>query len=210
MQDGLKEQDCINVMNICILLAAGTSSRFGSSKQLFILSCGKTILETCIETLVQVVDKVIVVTNEVFLNKNRKVIIVTNSINCRLKSIEAGLHYIDTHYSLSTRRVVIHDVARPFITTEQVSKILHYKKVLVQYCLKLTNGLIYKGAQCVSRDDYMELCTPLCINYKVCRLLCKNGIPYEFISGLTQEQYQLIPSSYKYLRKITTIDDIYI
>jgi 2-C-methyl-D-erythritol 4-phosphate cytidylyltransferase len=197
-------------MNICILLAAGTSSRFGSSKQLFILSSGKTILETCLETLVQVVDKVIVVTNEVFLNKNRKVIVVTNSINCRLKSIEAGLHYIDTHYSLSTRRVVIHDVARPFITSEQVSKILHSKKKLVQYCLKLTNGLIYKGTQCVSRDDYMELCTPLCIEYKTCRLLCKNKVPYEFISGLAQEEYQLIPSSYKYLRKITTIDDIYI
>ena len=199
-------------MNICILLAAGTSSRFGSSKQLFILPSGKTVLETCIETLVQVgeLGKVIVVTNKVFPNKNRKVICVTNSINCRLKSIEAGLHYIDTHYSLSTRRVVIHDVARPFITVDHILNLLQSKKVHVQYCLKLTNGLIYKGVQCVNRDDYMELCTPLCIEYKTCRLLCKNGVPYEFISGLTQEEYQLIPSSYKYLRKITTIDDIYI
>lgn len=197
-------------MNICILLAAGTSSRFGSSKQLFILPSGKTILETCIDTLLQVVDKIIVVTNEVFINKNRKVICVTNSINCRLKSIEVGLHYISTHYSLSTKRLVIHDVARPFITTNHILNLLQSKKVLVQYCLKLTNGLIYKGTQCVNRDDYMELCTPLCIEYKTCRLLCKNEVPYEFISGLSQEQYQLIPSSYKYLRKITTVDDIYI
>jgi 2-C-methyl-D-erythritol 4-phosphate cytidylyltransferase len=197
-------------MNICILLAAGTSSRFGSSKQLFILSSGKNILETCIETLLQVVDKIIVVTNEVLSNKNRKVICVTNSINCRLKSIEAGLHYIDTHYSLSTRKVIIHDVARPFITIDHISNLLHSKKILVQYYLKLTNGLIYKGIECVNRDDYMELCTPLCIEYKTCRLLCKKGVPYEFISGLLQEEYQLIPSSYKYLRKITTVNDIYI
>ena len=197
-------------MNICILLAAGTSSRFGTSKQLYTLSTGKTILETCIETLLKAVDKIIVVTNDNFPNKNRKVICVPNLINCRLQSIAAGLNYIDKHYSLGTRKIIIHDVARPFITPDQVYKLILNKTVYSQYVLKLTNGLIYKGTQCVSRDDYMELCTPLCFDYKVCKLLCRDGVPYEFINGLLATDIDLIPSSYKYLRKITVSNDIHV
>jgi len=194
-------------MNICILLAAGTSTRFGSIKQLYILPNGKTVLETCIETLLKVVDKIIVVTNESIPNKNRRVIFVPNSINCRLKSIEAGLRYIEKHYSLSTDKIVVHDAARPFITVDHIKKILSSKHVLAQYCMKLTNGLIYKGVQCVDRDDYMELCTPLCIDYKICMHICKNGVPYEFIDVI-KLPFDLIPSTHRYLRKLTTQDDV--
>lgn len=192
-------------MIICILLAAGTSSRFGSSKQFCILPNNKTCIETCIETLLQVVDKIIVVTNDSFPNKNRRVICVPNLINCRRKSIEVGLHYIDTHYSLSVKKVLIHDVARPFITVGHIQTLLSSTYKYSQYCLKLTNGLIYKGTQCVDRDDYMELCTPICIEY---RLLCKIKVPCEFIDLLKPNEYELIQSHYNYLRKITTMEDV--
>ena len=200
-------------MNICILLAAGKSLRFGSNKQLYTLpTTGKSVLDTCIQTLVKVVDKVIVVTNDMIHTKNRKVICVPNHIDCRLQSISAGLKYIDRYYSLKTLNIIIHDAARPFITVEHVQNLLKCRTKYSQYCLRLTNGLIYKGTKCVNRDEYMELCTPLCINYMICKKLCTNGVPYEFIDGLVSLKidYKLIPSSYKHLRKITTIDDIYV
>ena len=192
-------------MNICILLAAGKSIRFGtSSKQLHVLPSGETVLETCIETLLQVVDKIIIVTNDIVQYKNRRVICIPNNISCRLKSIEAGLHYIRTHYSLVTKKVLIHDVARPFITCKHIQRLLSSRYKYSQYCLKLTNGLIYKGVQCVDRDAYLELCTPICIEYN---LFCRLKVPNEFIDLLKPEEYELVHSHYKYLRKITTIDD---
>lgn len=201
------------IMNICILLAAGTSSRFGlkTRKQMFILpDTQKTILETCIDNIIKTVDKIILVTNEDFYTKNRKIIVIPNVINCRLKSIEVGLDYVNKNYSLSTKNIIIHDVARPYITPQHIIDIIKKTDVYSQYCMKLTNGLIYEGTQCVDRDCYMELCTPICIKYKICKIICKDKVPCEFIDILNEMSlpFHLIPTSFRYIRKITTLDDI--
>ena len=199
-------------MNVCILLAAGTSSRCGTSKQmLFMRRTNKTVMETCIDTLLQAVDKIILVTNEDFTHKNRKVIIVPNKINCRLQSIKVGLDYINKNYSRVTNKIIIHDVARPFIRPCDIRGIIAKTDGYAQYCLKLTNGLIYKSTQTLNRDDYMELCTPICVDYKICKIICKEQVPCEFIDSLITLKlpYTLIPHYYQYLRKITTLDDVF-
>ena len=68
----------------------------------------------------------------------------------------------------------------------------------------------------VDRDKYIELCTPLCINYKLFNFIFKNYIQkenmitYEFIPILKilNINYNFIEGHYKYLKKITTFEDI--
>jgi 2-C-methyl-D-erythritol 4-phosphate cytidylyltransferase len=84
----------------------------------------------------------------------------------------------------------------------------------IQYCLPLTNGLIKKSENCkfVDRNNYIEACTPIYINYNILKSIYDNTKLediYEIFTHIPiSEKYKFINGSYKYLRKITTIDDI--
>jgi hypothetical protein len=79
------------------------------------------------------------------------------------------------------------------------------------------NGLAKKNElkyDVVDRDEYIEFSNPLCIRYKIFNLLftkyMKNKIYTEFIDvlNLFNIKYELVEGHYKYLRKITTIEDV--
>jgi 2-C-methyl-D-erythritol 4-phosphate cytidylyltransferase len=91
-----------------------------------------------------------------------------------------------------------------------------------QYYLKLNNGLMnLENHQILNRNDYVEICTPLCINYSVIKNLMENyinktdvngrRIHYEFIPLLKELglEYTLLEGHCSYLRKITTYEDLF-
>ncbi|ATZ80180.1 2-C-methyl-D-erythritol 4-phosphate cytidylyltransferase [Bodo saltans virus] len=213
-------------INVGIVLAGGFSSRFNSStmKQLFCIN-GKKIIEYTIDAM-EKLDNIIIVTNdkcfyeinELFCSNN-KIILLNNNIDCRTESLHIALEYIKTNFH--TNNIVIHDVARPYIKKNHIENILKECEngiVYSQYCLNLTNGLIKinKGIEFVDRNEYIETCTPICINYELAMFIYKhyfdvnNRITCEFlpIVDIMKLQYKLLFGNNNFLKKITVIDDI--
>jgi 2-C-methyl-D-erythritol 4-phosphate cytidylyltransferase/2-C-methyl-D-erythritol 2,4-cyclodiphosphate synthase len=230
-------------INVAILLAAGTSSRFTENeisktpKQLFLLDNIPIIIYS-LSILVNnpSINKVIVVINSAYqeelekiLSNNyiliskekqlEKIIIVINNINCRLESIKTGINCINTSLKETVKNVIIHDSARPFIQNYHINKLLESMKenVYSQYYMKLVNGLLnIKTNQFVDRDDYVEICTPLCINNEIMQEIfhkyidVENRKYYEFLPIIQQNKlnYNLIEGYHKFLKKITIKADI--
>ena len=216
-----------NTNNICILLSAGNSTRFCSDipKQLFIYK-NKHLINYSVEAIENNVNLIIIISNsknykklfEIF-KSNNKIVIIINDIDSRLKSIECGFNYIEQNIKLkklkNINKIIIHDSARPFIESIHIQKIINETKYYSQYCLKLTNGLIVnKTLACLNRDNYSELCTPLCIDYELGIYIFKyimlpNNI-FEFIDVLRiyNIPIKLLYEEYKILKKITYISDI--
>ena len=208
-----------------LLLAAGTSSRFSYNlpKQLYKISHIPIIMYS-IEALIDIVDKLVIVTNlqcldEVTnLTKNYKnIIVIINNNNCRLKSIESGLIYIKNLYKHVNNRIIIHDAARPFVKGEHIQKLIDDDNVYSQYYLKLVNGLYScNNKEMLDRDKYIEICTPIVANFHLYYFIFMNYIaePYRIvyehipILDLLKIKYNLIQGNHKYLKKITYIDDI--
>jgi len=213
-------------INIGILLAAGTSSRFESntSKQLYKIN-SIPIITYSINNMKNILDKIIIVTNtkcyeeiKNIINDDINIKIVINDINCRLESLSKGLEYIKINYN-NIDKIIIHDSARPYLLEDHFKNLLNTNHLYSQYYLKLVNGLAKKelsNYEIVNRDDYIEICTPICINFKLCYFIfknymdIKNRITYEFIPilDLLKIKYKFIEDSYKYLRKITIKDDL--
>ncbi len=232
-------------MNIAIILAAGTSQRFlqQTPKQLHLIN-NKPIINYSIETFLGTehqISLILIVTNskcyaEMLNIKNQyymyakvKMVFLINDVNCRIESINTALNFIKTNYKTTGIQnnqinIIIHDAARPFINSIHVDKLLNQMTkdvVYAQYYLKLVNGLLcLENYQTVNRDNYIEICTPLCINYAVLRNLMKNYINkndsngnriyHEFIPILKDIGllYILLEGHYNYLKKITTIEDL--
>ena len=248
---------------ICILLSAGLSSRFQDTtihnttlqyqyKQIHLIE-NKPVILYSIEKILDNVDKLIIITNTQCYdiiqniiyekyskdNKYSKIIILKNDINCRIESINTGLHYINKYYSKNNNNlnnidnidnIIIHDVARPYITQDYIQKLISSENgngngndnnntihLYSHYYLKLTNGLMnLDNNTVVDRNKYIELCTPLCINYNLFNFIFTNyiqkdkSITCEFIPilQLLNIKLNLIEGHYKVLRKITTFEDI--
>lgn len=213
--------------DIGIILAGGFSTRFKNDtmKQLFYID-GKKIIEYSVDAMNQL-NNIIIVTNDKCFNEinklycaNNKITILINNINCRLESIKVALDHIGNKFS--AKNIVIHDVARPYIQKNHITKILNEcndEFVYSQYCLKLTNGLLKMndfGIEFFNRDEYIETCTPICINYELASFIYKNyidgnnKITCEFlhIIDIMKLKYKLLFDNNIFLKKITFIDDI--
>ena len=204
-----------------IILAAGTSSRFASNipKQLYVIN-NKCVLQYSIDSMCDLVDELIIVINKNItfdcVAKNCKITFIENNINKRKESLNKAILYIKKNIN-NVKNVIIHDGARPFVSKQYFENlILDNEKNNMkysQYVLKLTNGLYkIKKKYCfksrnigkpVKRDEYIELCTPICVSYdflkiqKTEEILDSINISPNFLYG-----------NYKQLRKITTIDDL--
>lgn len=218
-----------------ILLAAGTSSRFMNiisnnnvPKQLFTIK-DKPLIEHSIDLLLNNVDKIIVVTNSVCCDKiletinkidQNKICVLTNDINCRLKSIEVCLDYLND-LNINISNLIIHDCARPYIKETDLKELISQSELYdyVQFNLKLVNGLAEVNSEkydVVDRDKYVELCTPLCCNYYLFNYLFKNFIkkpPYYFCEILPllnkfNIKYKMLQGKSANFKKITYFDDI--
>ena len=211
-------------MNTGIILAAGNSTRFDQKtpKQLYKIN-GKTILSYSVNALSDL-DQIIIVTNSKCaktIENHRElptIKIAINNKNCRLASIKAALNKTDK----CAKNVIIHDAARPYINKTHIKTLIKSSKTYAysQYCLKLTNGLIRKNEtniECLDRDQYLELCTPLICDYHLMNFIFATYIDkpnrehHELLSVIDSFKipYNLIEGTHKYLRKITTLDDIH-
>jgi 2-C-methyl-D-erythritol 4-phosphate cytidylyltransferase len=206
-------------MNIGIILAAGNSTRFGGNtpKQLYLLN-DKPIINYSIDILSECLDEVIIVTNTYCSDKiktNHTILI--NDVDDRINSIKVALDYIgEKNYN----NIIIHDAARPFITIDMINGLLESSKTYKhsQYCLELINGLVRKndlGWEVAPREDFMELCSPQITEFELFKSIFTNYIETkkdcEILPIICNLKYNhnLIKGSYKYLRKITTTEDIY-
>jgi len=223
--------------NVGILLAAGTSSRFQSNthKQLHVLN-GKPIIHYSIDVMLNTLDHLIIVTNDAcyddiesivykyltgrgFSEPHNKVTLLKNNINCRLESIGVAHQYIK-NCNMAVSNMLIHDSARPFITNEHITTLLNLNTTCIysQYYIKLLNGLVRSAPvyEFVNRDEYIEACSPQCINYNAFDFVFQhyidkpNRITHEFhsIIQLLNLKYTFVEGIHKHLRKITTIDDV--
>lgn len=214
-------------MNIAILLAAGTSSRFNSKihKVLYKIN-NKPIIKYSTDILCEYLDKIIIVANSTnykpihkIFGKNKKIQLVINNIDTRLDSIKAGLDSIKPTDNISN--LLIHDAARPYITPQMIESLLVVSEQYQfnQYYLKLNNGLVQKttsGYDTVDRTKYLELCTPQITEYHLFNFLFrkyiypKNRLSCEILPLLNKFniQYSLIEGNARHLHKITTLEDI--
>ena len=234
---------------IGIILAAGNSSRFMTNsnqnnipKQLYLLN-DKPIINYSIDSFLGIknLEFILVVTNskyyqqmitlknQYYRNENEKgnekgnIIYLINDIDCRIESINVALNYINNDLIINTEntQIIIHDSARPYVTTKDLNLLLEQKDVYSQYYMKLVNGLMnLESHEFLNRDNYIEICTPLCINLTVLNDLFVNYINkkdnngnriyYEFIPLLKKKglKYKLVEGHYSFLRKITTYDDV--
>ena len=206
-------------MNIGIILAAGNSTRFDNEtpKQLYLIN-DKPIINHSIDILEKFLDEIIIVTNTNCSDKIKtKHTILINDIDDRIESIKVSLDYIgDKKYN----NILIHDAARPFITTDVISELLESSKTYQhsQYYLELVNGLVRKneiGWEVAPREDFIELCSPQITDFGIFKYIFANYIETKKdceilpIMCKLKYDYNLIKGSNKYLRKITTTDDIY-
>ena len=113
--------------------------------------------------------------------------------------------------------VVVHDAARPFIRQGEIRELIDASRrcLYAQFHLKLLNGLLMKGEEgyeVVDREKYIELVTPMIIDYRLAISLFENNLTNEnceiipFLEKM-KINYELLEGS-RFLRKITTIDDL--
>jgi 2-C-methyl-D-erythritol 4-phosphate cytidylyltransferase len=207
-------------MNIGVILAAGKSSRFEDSipKQLFTIN-DKPIINHSIDILSKTLDDVIIITNSSCHHqiKTDKTIII-NDDDDRIKSIKKALDYLDGG---DWENILIHDAARPFITEWHINELIESqtKNVHSQYYLPIVNGLAKiseSGSwEIPNRNDYIQLCSPQITDFKLFNNIFREYIETNMdcevlpIVSKLKYQYNLIKGDNKYLRKITTINDIY-
>lgn len=215
-----------NQKTLGILLAAGTSTRFSNSvsKQLYPIN-GKPAIEYSIKAM-DPLDYILIVTNFTLYKdivkkyQTPRINIVCNDINCRLESISKALEWIESKQEiLQIRDILIHDAARPYITQRHITDLVdsNKKHIYSQWCLALVNGLLQKNSCTIPyRENYIELCSPLSIRYKVFAYIFKNFmtnptiitcefLPIIHIVGLP---YRLLEGHYSSLRKLTTLEDV--
>lgn len=223
--------------NIAILLSGGFSSRFNSStlKQLYNYNSIPLFLHS-LKILSQTLDIVVIIVNSLCYNdikyiiekddiRKSEIYLSTNDENCRMESIYNGLCFIKNNLQEENiSNLIIHDVARPFIKEKHITDLLNLiseENLYAQYYLKLVNGLLKKnesGYREVDRDEFIEICTPVCINFKLFKFIFLNymkkemRISWEFIPvlDLLKMKYELVcgDDEYKYLRKITKLTDL--
>ena len=114
-------------MNVGVILAAGNSSRFQNEvpKQLYSIN-NKPIINHSIDILSQSLDEVIIVTNTYCYDKIKTDhTILINDVDDRIESIKVALDYIGNK---KYKNIIIHDSARPFITTNHINDLLESSK----------------------------------------------------------------------------------
>ena len=201
-------------MNIGVILAAGKSTRFDSEipKQLYPIN-GKPIIQNSIDLLSKYLDKVIVVTNSECSDKITGNVII-NDVDSRLESIKVALNSIE-----ACDNILIHDAARPYVTDEMILDLLesNIENIHSQFYLPLINGLAKLtpfGYEIPNREDFIELCSPQITNFDMFKQIFRNyiekGDECEILPIVSRfkMKYNLIQGHYKYLRKITAIEDI--
>lgn len=104
-----------------LIAAAGGGQRLGLGPKLFVTIAGSTVLEHCVGAFLPLVDEVVVAVPISALERARALVPAA-------QVIEGGASRQGTVSELlratSSPLVLVHDVARPFVTAEVVSRVL--------------------------------------------------------------------------------------
>jgi 2-C-methyl-D-erythritol 4-phosphate cytidylyltransferase len=219
-------------LNVGILLCGGFGSRFSSDilKQMYIID-NLPIFAHSLKILLNTLNAIVIVVNsacfndiknitETTLDSVSRIHIIINDDGDRLESIYTAICFIKNN--LTANYIIIHDGARPFIKEEHIINLLSKMDdeiLYAQYYLNLVNGLLKKidgKYEEVDRSEFIEICTPICANFELYEFLFskylkkENRICWELIPvlDLLNIKYELIEGNYKYMRKITTLEDV--
>ena len=222
------------IKNIGILLSAGYGNRFSNDilKQLYIIDDLPMILYS-LKVLLNTLDYVVIIINKKCFDDVQKIVyensfennvnIIINEINDRLESINTGLLFIKNNM-LDIENIIIHDSARPFIKEKHIMDLtskMNGEILYIQYYFNLVNGLLRKNKdgnyEETDRSEFIEICTPICANFELYEFLFSNNLKkekrkcYEIIPLLDslKIKYELIEAEYKYIRKITKLEDVF-
>ena len=207
-----------------IVVAAGEGKRMGGLDKMFALLGGKPILARVTETFqkCRLIDQIVLVVNEKNIEKIRKLVAENGWLKVsdvcaggrrRQDSVAAGLKKIrDEEW------VVIHDGARPLVTTDLIERGLEAAKetgasvaaVPVTDTIKAAgdDGIVH---QTLPRQNLMAVQTPQVFRIDIIRKAYRqaSGDVTDDASLVEQAGYKvkLYPGSYDNI-KITTPDDL--
>lgn len=135
-----------------IVLAAGSSTRYGEKKQNLEFH-GKQLWRYCYETAMRVVGKdYIVAVGKDFPGGETR----TGSV---IKGLKALPNDVD--------RVVILDAARPMVTVAQIKELLENPNPSVTFVRPLVNTPIFRDGTYVNRSDMYDMLVPQAFDYKL-------------------------------------------
>lgn len=182
--------------NIAIIVAAGHSSRFHHAvpKQYFIIN-GKPILRWTIEAFLTstLIDNILVVINkeheELYCNliKNLNILDPIIGGKTRSASVLLGLQALEQY---GPRNVLIHDAARPLVSTKIIDKVILQLKndVAVDLGIGINDTIKYDNSRNIKIIDRKKLYatqTPQGFKYRtILNLHKKNKIPHTDDIGL--------------------------
>lgn len=221
--------------NVGILLSGGFGNRFSSDilKQMYNLNNSPLFVHS-LRILTKTLDAIVIVVNSLCFENIRNVIECDNELNkCkiyitvndkgdRLESIYSGLCFIKDN-DINSSNLIIHDSSRPFINEKNIVDLISKmnEEILYrQYYFNLVNGLLKRNKngeyEEVDRNEFIEICTPICVNFvlfdflftnylKDDRRICCEIIP---LLDLLKLKYELLEGQYNQMRKITTIKDV--
>lgn len=135
-----------------IILAAGSSTRYGEKKQDLEFH-GKPLWRYSYETAMEVVGiKNIVAVGKDFPGGETR----TASVIKGLKALPSDIE-----------RVIILDAARPMVTTAQIRELLENPKPSVTFVRPLVNTPIFKDGTYVNRSEMYDMLVPQAFDYKL-------------------------------------------
>ena len=141
--------------NIAIILAGGSGERFGEKKQ-FINLAGKTLWKHVYDKAIKILPKenIVIVGVDIEGGKTRSFSIIN------------GLRYFykkNTNYN----KVIILEAARPLVTKQQIYFLLKNTDKSATYVMPLVNTVIKRNGTYCNREDYYDLLTPQCFDFKM-------------------------------------------
>ncbi len=207
-------------MNVAIILAGGSGTRFGSeTPKQYIKINDKEVIQYTIEAFEKssLIHKIIIVVSDEYIKKiskkNPDHIIVSGG-DSRLSSSYKGLLAAPK----DSKKILIHDAARPFVTQKIIASCIEgldaYKAVVTS--ISATDTIIKSKNNEVDsiqkRDELYLNQTPQGFNYKTImeahKSNRKNVTDDISLLDLNKVKCKIIKGSYRNI-KITTPEDIY-
>lgn len=203
-------------MNIIVILAGGSSVRYGGEKlKQYSLICGKELIEYVIEEMKKSckVDKILVVLNDDQDEIRRigikyKVEVVVGGKE-RAYSFQNALDYISDKYP-ECKKVVFHEAARPLVSYDVIDMYFDYldEYDYVETCKKITDSLGSYIQKTPRREDYYLIQAPEAYRFSILKQYFDCDSPVYFAAN----QFPDFVNGYRYFGlenniKLTTLAD---
>ena len=161
--------------NGAIVLAAGFSTRYGSTKKQDLEFHGKQLWRHSYDTAKSIVGQ-------------ENIVAVGKDIpggETRTKSVIIGLHYLQS----DTDRVIILDAARPLVTARQIQILLDNPNPSCTLVRPLVNTPIFRNGTYVNRNEMYDMLVPQAFDFKLLMEAYDSG-KFEDMTDETRVMYE--------------------